>query len=66
MNNIHTYLWVSKVDLHDESYSYSCSESETGCDDDCQSIPLTGTLFCKGVSACLPQRSDILASQVRS
>lgn len=64
--HIHSYLWVSKVDLHDESYSDSRGKGETGCDDDCQSISLAGTVFCKGVSGGLMQRCYIMASQVRS
>lgn len=65
ITHIDPYLRVSKVDLHDESYSDSCGEGETSCDDDCQSISLAGTVFRKGVFGGLLQGCDIMASQVR-
>lgn len=39
----HTHLWVSEVDLHDESNSDSCGKGEAGCDDDSEAISLAGT-----------------------
>lgn len=66
VTHVHPYLWFSEVDLHDESYSDSCGEGETSCDDDRESISLTGTVFCKGVFGGLPQGRNIMAGQVRS
>lgn len=43
MGGRHTHLWVSEVDLHDESNSDSCSKGEAGCDDDSEAISLAGT-----------------------
>lgn len=66
ITHIQLYLWVSKVDLHDERYSNSCGKGETGCDDDRQSISLAGAAFCKGVFGGLLQGCKFIASQVRS
>lgn len=60
------YLWVSKVDLHDESHSNPCGKGEAGCDDDCQPISLAGAALCEGVFSRLMQRSQVVAGQVRS
>lgn len=51
----HVYLGVSKVDLHDESYSDPCGEGETGRDDDGQPVPLAGAVFFERVSVGLLQ-----------
>lgn len=52
---VEPYLWVSKVDLHDESHSNPCGKGETGCDDNCQPISLAGAALCERVFSRLMQ-----------
>lgn len=61
---IRRYLRISKVDLHDERDSHACGEGETGRYDDCQSVSLAGTAFCKGVCGGLPQGRNIVARKI--